>query len=231
VIVAVLFDLYDTLAGLPQQSYVRSKSALARLAGVSEAEFARVWAESRQLSSVGTIRTMSDRMQWCLRSLGVAANAETTSEMIEVENNLQLRETRLLPGAKETLAALRAAGYKTGLVSNGPTSIGDVPRVLSIEPLLDAIVFSFAVGWAKPDRRIYLEACDCLGVAAGDCVYVGDGNDQELDGAAALGMATVLIRHDRNEAALSADSSHWDHEICSLMEVLPLVERLRTARR
>jgi putative hydrolase of the HAD superfamily len=43
----------------------------------------------------------------------------------------------------------------------------------------------------KPEPAIYLKACEALGVKAEECLYVGDGADNELRGASALGMRTV----------------------------------------
>ncbi len=44
----------------------------------------------------------------------------------------------------------------------------------------------------KPDKRIYLDALDKCGVPAGKTVFIDDAV-RNLDGAAALGIAPVLI--------------------------------------
>lgn len=46
----------------------------------------------------------------------------------------------------------------------------------------------FAVSCVKPDPRIYLMAIDQLGVFPADTLYVGDGGDGELTGAACAGL-------------------------------------------
>lgn len=48
----------------------------------------------------------------------------------------------------------------------------------------------------KPDPAIYLLACRRLGVAPEDCVFVGDGGDRELEGAAAVGMYSPSGRYE-----------------------------------
>ena len=58
-------------------------------------------------------------------------------------------------------------------------------------PYFDAVAFSDEARVAKPDAGIYLAACGSLGVAPQECVYVGDGADDELEGAAALGMRVI----------------------------------------
>ena len=52
----------------------------------------------------------------------------------------------------------------------------------------------------KPDSDIYQHACKNLGVAPSDCIFIGDGNSDELQGAAQVGMlpfcaAWFLRRH------------------------------------
>ena len=90
--------------------------------------------------------------------------------------------------------ALRAAGVRTGLLSN---SWGDGlaydPALL--EELFDAWVISSEVGLRKPDPAIYELATQRIGLPPTACVYVDDlpGN---LKPARALGMATVLHRGD-----------------------------------
>jgi putative hydrolase of the HAD superfamily len=46
----------------------------------------------------------------------------------------------------------------------------------------------------ETDPRIYEIACERLGVEAGDCLFVGDGANDELPGAERVGMAAVQLR-------------------------------------
>ena len=67
-------------------------------------------------------------------------------------------------------------------------------------------MLSFDAGLAKPDPRIYELAVRGLGVRAERCLYVGDGSDGELSGAAKAGMTAGLIRapYDRADGAREA---------------------------
>ena len=93
----------------------------------------------------------------------------------------------------EGVRAARAAGVRTGLLSN---SWGDdrYDREQLAE-LFDAWVISGEVGLRKPDPAIYELAAERLGLAPEQCVFVDDlpGN---LKPARALGMATVVHRGD-----------------------------------
>jgi putative hydrolase of the HAD superfamily len=93
----------------------------------------------------------------------------------------------------ETLRALRAKGLKLALVSNA-----DVSEVASwdrapIAPLFDAVVFSCHVGHAKPDVKIYRIALEKLSVKPHEAIFVGDGAMNELAGAKAAGISTVMM--------------------------------------
>ena len=63
---------------------------------------------------------------------------------------------------------------------------GDVEDVWDETPLaphFDDVVLSCAVGLRKPDPAIYQLACERLGVEPEECLFVGDGANDELAGA------------------------------------------------
>ena len=51
----------------------------------------------------------------------------------------------------------------------------------------------------KPSVAIYRTACHRLHTDSQECVYVGDGSDGELTGAAALGLLPILKRTDLSD--------------------------------
>jgi putative hydrolase of the HAD superfamily len=84
---------------------------------------------------------------------------------------------------------LRAAGVPIALVSN---AFGrDCYAGFDLDSLADVVVISSEVGVRKPSRRIYVFACERLGVDPRQTVMVDD-LQQNLDGAARLGIAGVL---------------------------------------
>jgi putative hydrolase of the HAD superfamily len=86
--------------------------------------------------------------------------------------------------------AARAAGLKTGLISNS-WGLGIYDR--APVDLFDESVISGEVGLHKPQPEIYLLAADRLGVEPGDCVFVDDLREN-CAGAEAVGMTAVLHR-------------------------------------
>ena len=126
-----------------------------------------------------------------------------------------------------TLAAIRESGRKLGLVSDCSIEVPTLWGETAFAPLFDMTVFSSQMGTKKPDPRMYLAACEGLGVPPEACLYVGDGSSQELTGAAAVGMHPVLIRmaHEENPDAFRPGEESWPGpRIRTLAEVIGRLE-------
>jgi len=89
------------------------------------------------------------------------------------------------------LGELRGKGLKLGLVSNGGREISDFVAHHRLE--VDCAVASRAHGWIKPHESIFLAALELIGIDPADAAMVGDSVEDDIEGAAALGMRTVLI--------------------------------------
>jgi epoxide hydrolase-like predicted phosphatase len=88
----------------------------------------------------------------------------------------------------EAVAAARAAGVVTGLLSN---SWGLATDYDALGDIFDARVISAEEGMRKPDPRIYPLAAERMGLPPGEIVFVDD-LGFNLKPAKELGMATVL---------------------------------------
>jgi putative hydrolase of the HAD superfamily len=92
----------------------------------------------------------------------------------------------------EAVRRAKAAGIKTGLISN---SWGDGlaydPALL--EELFDAVVISGDVGLHKPQPEIFHLGAERIGVAPEECVFVDDLREN-CEGAEAVGMSAILHR-------------------------------------
>jgi beta-phosphoglucomutase len=79
----------------------------------------------------------------------------------------------LLPGARELLEEIRAAGLKSALGSASRNAPEVVER-LGLAPLLDAVSHGESVQRQKPAPDLFLHAADQLGVKPADAVVVED---------------------------------------------------------
>ncbi len=100
-------------------------------------------------------------------------------------------------GARETLAELRARGYRLGVISNTISPGGFLDRSLANAGILhyfDARIYSSGLGVAKPHPRLFEAALEALAVPAGRAAHVGDRAGADVAGAKRAGMSAVLIR-------------------------------------
>ncbi len=83
--------------------------------------------------------------------------------------------------------------YRTGIISN--SFVGARQREqqrYGFGDMTDLIVYSHEAGMAKPDPRIYQLACDGLGVAAADTVFLDD-VAENVTAAAEAGLHGILF--------------------------------------
>lgn len=86
----------------------------------------------------------------------------------------------------EGIAALRSDGWRLAIVADTSPLMEEVYEELGLHSLIETFVISGALGFTKPDPRMYRTASDRLGLAPEQCVFVDD-NRENLRGAASLG--------------------------------------------
>jgi len=101
-------------------------------------------------------------------------------------------EWACLAGAHELLAELKARAARIAIVTNNiVTEQVAKMRRLGLEPLVDALVVSEAVGASKPDARIFAHALDELRADVREATMFGDSWSADVEGARAFGMKAV----------------------------------------
>lgn len=104
---------------------------------------------------------------------------EKIQEMMERKNNYYLESIKeisprdLLPGAKELLEEIRAAGLKNALGSASKNA-GEVLDRLGIRSLFDAIADGHSVERQKPAPDLFLHAARQLNLSPMECVVMED---------------------------------------------------------
>lgn len=93
----------------------------------------------------------------------------------------------------EYFRGLRPA-YKTGIISNSFVGAREREQELyGLGDITDDIVYSHETGMSKPDPRIYLLACERLGVSPEETVFLDD-SEAMVDGARAVGIQAILFQ-------------------------------------
>ena len=132
---------------------------------------------------------------------------------------------RLEDGAMECLSQVRGSGVKIGLLSNTILSRKTVRLAMKdfgILDFFDAVVCSSEVGYRKPNGPIYRAILSLLQTKAEQSAMVGDNLENDIAGAASVGMNTVWY----NPGQLPALKIKPDH-IASDLPSVPGVLGLR----
>jgi len=221
---AIIFDLFGTLIdNFPPEEYQRVMAEMADALSVPHQEFARLWVGTFDKKASGYFATTREAIEHVCRTLGAKAGEAQIAAAVEIRFGLTRRSLVPRPGAVETLHHLRAVGHKIGLISDCSAEIPLLWPETPFAPLIESPVFSCSVGMTKPDSRIYLLACERLGVSPKDCLYVADGMGRELTGAAAVGISPVLIRvpYDRDYDHYRLDAKEWPGPVISALSEVP----------
>lgn len=83
--------------------------------------------------------------------------------------------------------------YKIGMLSNAADNWIDKIFLPEDIKLFDAVVLSYAVGYAKPEARIYEITAEKVGLRLDECVFVDDLAGY-VSGAQAVGMKAILYK-------------------------------------
>jgi putative hydrolase of the HAD superfamily len=215
---AVVFDLWGTLVTPPKHAFEEFRRTWSAALDIPAERLDEVWldAEGYRRRETGPIRD------------AIVEVGERLAIDLDVEAILALRlefmRDVLVPdvGVVETLDELRRRGIPSALVSNSTEDVALVWAETPFADLFDTAVFSATAGFMKPDSEIYELALRELPVSASETLFVGDGANDELEGARVVGMTPVLVQ--------PGVAPQWDgledwpgRRITSIPEVLELV--------
>ena len=100
---------------------------------------------------------------------------------------------RVFDDVVPALEALRAAGFKLGVISNWDERLRPLLERLDLARYFDAIVISVETGQTKPDRGIFARAAALLETQPAQILHVGDGLEEDVAGAQAAGFSALKI--------------------------------------
>lgn len=111
------------------------------------------------------------------------------------------------PFLTEMLNELKQQGYLLGIITNGRGRFqARAIDGLGIRDYFDAILISEVEQVRKPQVEIFQRALDRLGVAALDCVFVGDHPEADIAGAKSVMMKTIWKRNSSWTEVKEADA-------------------------
>ncbi len=105
---------------------------------------------------------------------------------------LWAQHSRVYPEVPEVFGRLSDAGFRIGLISNGPPTVSLGLSQMGLLYFFDSVTASSEVGYRKPDPRIYRLAMATAGVQPASAWFVDD-QPMHVQAAIALGMRGLLI--------------------------------------
>ena len=127
---------------------------------------------------------------------------------------------RPFPGAIDALIALRNAGVRLALVTNGD-ALGQRDKIdrFDLARHFDCVLVEGEFGAGKPDPRVYLHALECLDAQPSEAWMIGDNLEWEVAAPQRLGIKGIW--HDHANRGLPQDSPITpDRIIQSLTDLL-----------
>lgn len=188
---AVVFDFFGTLTRSVRRG--PQHADIARALGCDPDIVLGVLDRTFRTRARGAYGSAEATLRWVTEQAGGRPRPAQLRAAMPARIAALRADTVLRSDAVSTLTALKERGLATALVSDCTHELPAFLPGLPVAGLLDARVFSVELGVCKPDPRIYLAACEQLGVLPGECLYVGDGGSHELTGAEAVGMTAVRL--------------------------------------
>jgi len=225
---AIIFDLFGTIVDGFAGSSAGYQEQFAGALGVPVDELNQHWRQLTDRRTLGEFQTVEASIEHVCGLIGASVSPKQMKEAVEIRLRLTRHALIPKPDAIATFEQLRTAGFKIGLLSNCSIEIPIVWPETEFAGLFNAAVFSSRERIKKPSRQIYQLACERLGAAPEECLYVADGENHELNAAAELGMNPVLIRLNSHQpqAESRREAREWQGvTISSLSEILSLTDK------
>lgn len=146
---------------------------------------------------------------------GVKINELEAEKIYQNYHVLFLKSCKIFPDVLTTLEKLK--DHRLGIISNG-VSYDQIFKISNnkLNFFFEEIITSDMIGHSKPDREIFLYACEKFGVLPSKCLFIGDSYESDYVGGNNAGLKTILL--DRNNTFCSIDI----RKIHSLLELLKL---------
>jgi putative hydrolase of the HAD superfamily len=202
---AILFDLDDTLIrayAQPEDAWRRlliqfaerfDAHAVDEVRVVMMEEARALWSDSTAAAKwrldIPGARRLAVRRG--LARLGIHDEALTV-RIADAFTEMRRNEYRLYPDAHATVDALRQAGVRLALVTNGASAFQREKIVrFELGHRFDHIQVEGEFGLGKPELAVYRHALERLGVEASDAWMVGDNYEWEVVAPQKLGMCGI----------------------------------------
>jgi putative hydrolase of the HAD superfamily len=221
----VFFDLFFTLI-TPKYNDFRNENDVL---GMAKEEWEK-YAEDDELyleRATGRETNPQKIIESIVQKIGMTAGENQIKEI------LKLREDRLKKSLIDVdykiinaLLDIKKSGKKLCLVSNADIIDAMYWHESPLNDLFDDTIFSYEVGYLKPQNEIYEIGLKKMNTIPQKCFFVGDGGSDELKGAKKLGMKTIqtgyLLEEERKD--YNSIKNFADYYIKDFREIIDIVK-------
>ncbi|MFT8352849.1 HAD family hydrolase [Clostridium saccharoperbutylacetonicum] len=221
----VFFDLFFTLI-TPRYNEFRNENDVL---GITKEEWEK-YAEDESLyleRATGKEINPQKIIESIVGKIGVKVSENQINEILELREN-RFKKSLIDVDSKvlNTLLEIKKSGKKLCLISNA-----DIIDVMCwgespLSKLFDERIFSYEVGFLKPQSEIYEIALEKMNTTPYKCIFIGDGGSNELEGAKKLGMKTILtgylLENDRED--YNSIRKFADYYIKDFNEIIDIVK-------
>ncbi len=202
---AVVFDFGMVLTGLPDAT---AHAALERITGLSGETFERSYWADRHAYDEGKLSGLQFWKKFCADA-GLGLDPATIEELNRWDARMWTTQD---PAMVRWHGQVRERGLKTAVLSNMGDSVH--ASIMAAFPWLrdfDALVWSYELGYAKPDPRIFRHTLEKLGTQAQETLFLDD-KPANVEAARAQGMHG-LVYSDLPRLRADLISRGWDKEL------------------
>jgi putative hydrolase of the HAD superfamily len=220
----VFFDLFFTLV-TPQYLVAKNENDVLNLS-ISDWE---KYAEDEDLyfqRATGRVKSPQAIIQHIISKMNISADNHSIDEILQLrKKRMEQALTNVDSKILYVLSELKKSGKKLCLISNSDSIDSMYWRQSPLSKLFDNAIFSWNVGFLKPQIEIYKTALSEMHIDARQCLFVGDGGSEELKGARNAGIKTVLTSYllKRNEEQHKKIMEFADYYIQDFSKLISIV--------
>ena len=219
---AVIFDLFETLiTEWGHEKY--TKRSISKDLCLDYELFSQYWEENAQGRYQGKI-SFEESIQYVCQRCDVTLSPQMLAYVTGKRMSTKaVCFDHIDPDVIALLQNLKAHGMRLAMLSNCSSEEVTAIRQSRLCPFFAALVLSYEAGLSKPDPLIYGKVLEELRLAAGECLFAGDGGSNELEGARAAGMAAVQAKWYTNRHPVPRDSLEGFHAAQRPLELMRFI--------
>lgn len=170
----------------------------------------------------GAVRAMWQRQMadWLTQMGGDASDApEVLKRFEQLAFGPRSHVFMLFDDVRPAIASIKAMNIPIGIISNWDHTLFGVLESLKVDHEFQFIIASLVFGVEKPDKLIFMKACQQANADPKNTLHVGDSVIDDFDGARNAGMHALLLDRSRGH-------SYGEGRISSLTQVSEVIRCL-----